>query len=84
MSAAAASPSRPALALALAGTLSPQEAASYLGYCTQTLAGWRFQGVGPRYLKLGHGKRGKIRYRLEDLDAYIASCVTDPVARADA
>ena len=82
MSASAASPSRPALALA--GTLSPQEAASYLGYCTQTLAGWRFQGVGPRYLKLGHGKRAKIRYRLEDLDAYIASCVTDPVARADA
>lgn len=62
------------------GTLSPKEAAEYLGYAPQTLAGWRFQGRGPRYLKLGGGKRGKIRYRLEDLDNYLAECVTDPAS----
>ena len=59
----------------LSGTLSPKEAADYLGYAPQTLAGWRFQGRGPRYLKLG-----KIRYRLEDLDNYLAECVTDPAS----
>lgn len=64
----------------LSGTLSPKEAADYLGYAPQTLAGWRFQGRGPRYLKLGGGKRGKIRYRLEDLDNYLAECVTDPAS----
>ena len=32
----------------LSGTLSPKEAADYLGYAPQTLAGWRFQGRAAR------------------------------------
>ena len=32
----------------------------------RTLERWRWQGEGPRYLKIG----GRVCYRLEDIDAY--------------
>jgi hypothetical protein len=32
----------------------------------RTLERWRFQGTGPRYLKVG----GRVVYRLEDIEAY--------------
>lgn len=34
----------------------------------RTLERWRFQGTGPRYLKVG----GRVVYRLEDIEAYEA------------
>ena len=34
----------------------------------RTLERWRFQGTGPRYLKVG----GRVVYRLEDVEAYEA------------
>ncbi len=34
----------------------------------RTLERWRWQGVGPRYLKIG----GRVVYRLEDIEAYEA------------
>ncbi|MGP9537009.1 helix-turn-helix domain-containing protein [Brachybacterium sp. AOP43-C2-M15] len=36
------------------------------GIPAPTLAGWRYQGKGPRYMKLG----GAVRYRLEDVEAF--------------
>ncbi len=43
-------------------------AAEYLGdFKPNTLEGWRIQGVGPRFYKIGR----LIRYSLADLDAYI-------------
>jgi len=43
-------------------------AAAHLGLKPKTLANQRCIGEGPRYLKLG----GAVRYRVEDLDAYMA------------
>src|SRR5215471_15399640 len=37
----------------------------------RTLERWRWQGKGPRYLKIG----GRVRYRLEDIEAYEAANV---------
>jgi len=34
----------------------------------RTLERWRWQGRGPRYLKIG----GRVVYRVEDIDAYEA------------
>jgi predicted DNA-binding transcriptional regulator AlpA len=36
----------------------------------KTWAQWRYQGIGPKYLKL----RGHVRYRRSDVDAWLASC----------
>ena len=50
-----------------AGLLLPEDAATYLGLATQTLAGWRHRKVGPEYLKVC----GRIRYRMEDLETFV-------------
>ncbi len=45
-------------------------AAEYLGDLKpNTLEGWRVQGIGPRYLKIGR----LVRYTIDDLDAYLAA-----------
>lgn len=51
-----------------------RQAAEYLGGGLgspkpNTLEGWRVQGIGPQYVKINR----LVRYRLEDLDAYIAA-----------
>lgn len=52
---------------------SPREAADYLGVTISGLNRWRMSGGGPRYLKLSRGPRGRVRYREEDLHAFIES-----------
>jgi predicted site-specific integrase-resolvase len=43
-------------------------AAKRLCVAEGTLANWRIQGKGPRFVRIG----GKICYRDEDIDAFIA------------
>jgi excisionase family DNA binding protein len=49
--------------------LKEKEAAEYLNLEHQTLTRWRWASKGPKFYKIG--KRGSIRYRREDLEAYI-------------
>lgn len=50
--------------------VSTEQAAEYLGGLKpNTIEGWRVRGEGPRYLKIGR----LVRYRIDDLDAYIES-----------
>ncbi len=51
--------------------LTTTEAANYLSLKPSTLEVWRFYGKGPVFLKIGRA----VRYRLNDLDAYIESSV---------
>jgi len=48
------------------GYLNTQQAAEYLGLKYGTLAGWRFYGTGPKYIKLGRS----VRYRVKDLQEF--------------
>ena len=41
-------------------------AAEHLDLAVQTLRNWRYQGIGPAYLKLGRC----VRYQIEDIEAY--------------
>lgn len=50
------------------GRMDPRNAAAYLGYSYRTLANWRGQGTGPRYVAI----HGRIFYYREDLDAWLA------------
>lgn len=47
--------------------LDTTQAAECLGLVPQTLANWRCQGVGPRYVKLG----ARVRYRRTDVEAFV-------------
>jgi excisionase family DNA binding protein len=47
------------------------EAAQYLTIAASTLEKLRIYGGGPRFIRLG---ARAIRYRLEDLDAWLAGC----------
>jgi hypothetical protein len=49
----------------------------------RTLEQWRWQGRGPRFLKIG----GRVVYRLADVEAFEAASLhantTGPIARSD-
>lgn len=49
------------------GRMTADSAAIYLGYEPKTLAQWRFQGKGPRSVRVG----GRVFYYQEDVDAFI-------------
>ncbi len=60
-----------------------REAAAHLGFDPDTLRVWRSKSrsakrlIGPRWVEIGgEGRRKRIRYRLEDLDAYTAAGAT--------
>ena len=54
--------------------LTTPEAAEILGIKHNSLEVWRCQGRGPKYIKI----EGAIRYRLSDLEDYIASRTQQP------
>ena len=47
--------------------LRPLDVAARIGVPVGTLANWRCDGRGPRYLKVGR----HVRYRVEDLEAWL-------------
>lgn len=61
-----------------APSLNEKKAAEVLGTHPLTLTKWRQRGRGPMYFKVG----GAIRYRLEDLQAYLESCRIDPTKKS--
>ena len=63
----------------------PEETSAYLRVARQTLAKWRFQGGGPRFVRISGGAqcRGRIFYDLADLDAFIADRKFGSTAEAD-
>ena len=50
--------------------MTPEQVAELVGVNTGTLANWRSDGKGPRYVK-----SGRIRYRKSDVWAFINSSV---------
>ena len=47
------------------------EAAAYLRISRRTLERYRVTGTGPRYLKVGPGKRARVLYRIPDIEAWL-------------
>jgi hypothetical protein len=62
--------------------LTPEAAARYLGgdvpLSKSTLSGWRAAGAGPAFVRVGGARRGSIRYRRGDLDAWLQSQTRTP------
>ncbi len=55
--------------------LTTEEAAKRLGIRPNTLAHWRLNGKGPRFLKVG---RMHVRYRPEDIERWIEAHMVTP------
>ena len=51
--------------------LDTHQAAAYLHHSKSCLEWWRLKDRGPKYVKFG----GKVRYRLSDLDEWVAARV---------
>lgn len=58
-------------------TLTPKQAAKYVGISEGALRLWRAEGRGPRYFKAGEKL---VRYRKTDLDAWIEARLSAPAA----
>jgi hypothetical protein len=59
------------------------EAAEYLRCSPRTLEGFRVDGTGPAYSKLGPGRRAPVLYRLGDLKAYVKRHRVEPGQKPD-
>lgn len=55
-------------------TLTPADAAKYIGMSLSWLAQARMRGEGPPYLKIGRS----VRYRLADLDSWLVDRLCHP------
>ncbi len=58
-------------------TLTPMQAAKYIGISEAALRLWRSEGRGPRYFKAGEKL---VRYRRADLDSWIEARLSAPAA----
>jgi excisionase family DNA binding protein len=56
-------------------TLTPKQAARYVGISEAVLRLWRSQGKGPRHFKAGEKL---VRYRRADLDSWIEARLSEP------
>lgn len=60
-------------------TLTPIQAAKYIGISEAALRLWRSQGIGPRHFKAGEKL---VRYRRADLDAWIEARLSAPAGKS--
>lgn len=55
--------------------LTTVEAADFVRLSPRTLERLRVQGTGPKFIKVGPGKRAKVLYRAEDLQEWLSATV---------
>lgn len=51
--------------------LTPKQVHTEYGFSPQTLANWRWMGLGPDYIKQTPGKGGRIKYRRSAIEAWL-------------
>lgn len=56
--------------------LTPKEAAERLGFALSTLANWRVQGYGPRYIKISR----KVLYPESEIEKFWSKCLRSSTA----
>lgn len=53
------------------GLLNPKEVHAEYGFSPQTLANWRWTGMGPDYIKTSPGRGGRIKYRRSAIEQWL-------------
>jgi hypothetical protein len=51
--------------------LSPRQVHVEYGFSPQTLANWRWSGLGPSYIKQTPGRSGRVKYRRSAIEAWL-------------
>ena len=46
-------------------------ASAYLNVSPRTMERWRYEGVGPAFIRVGGSDKGKVLYSEEDLNNYL-------------
>lgn len=54
------------------GLLTPRQVEAEYGFSAQTLANWRWMGLGPDYIKTTPGRGGRIRYQRSAIEKFLA------------
>lgn len=62
--------------------LTPAQAGELMGVSPQTLANWRWLGIGPAYTKLTPGRGGRIRYTRAAVEEWLNERTTASGAAA--
>ena len=60
------------------GLLTAKQAARYLSISTKWLANQRWQGTGPKFIRVG----GAVRYRASDLEQFLEEAVVQPAGES--
>lgn len=60
-------------------TMTPRQAAHYVGISEAALRLWRSEGRGPRFFRAG---QKLVRYRRADLDSWIEARLSEPTPAA--
>lgn len=50
--------------------LTAAQVAERIGFSIATLAAWRFKGVGPRFVKFGDKPQSRVRYPVDEVEAW--------------
>ena len=58
--------------------LTAKQAARYLSISTKWLANQRWQGTGPKFVRVG----GAVRYRVTDLEQFLEEAVVQPAGES--
>lgn len=53
--------------------LTPKQVEREYGFRVQTLAQWRWMGLGPNYIKLSPGRGGRIKYKRSSIEKWLDS-----------
>ncbi|MEV5611487.1 helix-turn-helix domain-containing protein [Streptomyces sp. NPDC052225] len=51
--------------------MTPRQVHEEYGFSTQTLANWRWSGLGPSYIKQTPGRSGRVKYRRSAIEAWL-------------
>lgn len=51
--------------------LTPKQVQAEYGFSPQTLANWRWMGIGPTYIKTTPSRAGRIMYRRSAIEAWL-------------
>jgi len=51
--------------------LSPKQVHAEYGIAPQTVANWRWKGIGPAFIKLTPGRGGRVLYRRSEIERWL-------------
>ncbi|MEU9657564.1 helix-turn-helix transcriptional regulator [Streptomyces chartreusis] len=58
--------------------LTPKQVQAEYGIAVQTLANYRWQGIGPSYTKTNPSKYGRVKYRRSAIEAWLTAQTVQP------